>query len=775
MSIASSRRRSSPKGVRVRKSVQENLESAPAATMAASVVRRPIGLWGLFWTIALIVTSVLYFSYRIPLWNPAAPILSSMLLAAEAFGMVGLGLHMLMTWTVVERRAAAPPPDMEADILVTTWNEPVELLRQTLIAARRVRLARQVWLLDDGARPEMRALAEELGVRYVARVERDDAKAGNLNNALRVCDARFIAIFDCDHVPSTDFLEKTLGYFTDDKVAFVQTPQDFYNLDSIQHRLRKRAHEVWHEQSLFYRVIQPGKDRWNAAFFCGSCAVMRREALDDVGGFATGTITEDLHTSVRMHKHGWRSVFHSEPLAFGLSPFSMSQYATQRLRWGRGAMQVWRKERFMLGGKMNLAQWACYLASTMTYFEGWQKLSVYLLPPLILLTGSLPLKVAGWTFLLYFIPWIFSGIMVSEVFGRGYAKTLWMEEYNFLRYFTFIRATVALLIPGKLQFQVTSKQRGTGRAMLARLAPQLAIIVLTAGSIVAGIYFYLYAPRLPVSAFWISLAWAVFNLSLAVRALGFAISREQQRRDIYRFPVPVPVAVKAADGNRLFLVADNLSTCGLGLTAPAGPLPGDVIEGEMLLPQGAAPFWGHVVRHVESDGRAVIGLRFVWSDVKARDRLSEFLYGNPLQWDVNDWADGGRSMLARLMLRSRRPEEERADWRPAVLSSADGQAVDCLARPMGPKGDDWRIVSYDRPQAGAGLRLVSSNGGDSDLVIGDLERMDAGSGEVFIMRLNHGRTFFQPAMHSRPAWARGLVPSTRQSRDGVPANAGAAA
>lgn len=739
------------KGVRVLNiGSQKASASAPEQAAVPSIVRRSVGPWGVFWAAMLVVTGLLYFVYRIPLWNPAAPVLSSLLLGVELFGVFGVGLHMLMTWTVWERRAGAPPPGVSADIFIATWNEPVDMLRRTVMAAQRVRLVRQVWLLDDGARPEMRALAEELGVRYLFRTQRDEAKAGNLNNALQACDAEFVALFDCDHVPSSDFLEKTLGYFTDDKVAFVQTPQDFYNLDSIQHRMRRRAHEAWHEQTLFYRVIQPGKDRWNAAFFCGSCAVMRRSALDEIGGFATGTVTEDLHTSVRLHKRGWRSVYHSEPLAFGLSPFSMKQYVTQRLRWGRGAMQVWRKERFMLGGKMSLGQWACYLASTVTYFDGWQRLIIYLLPPVMLLTGVMPLKSVTWSFLLYFIPWMVSGIMVSEIFGRGYAKTLWMEEYNFLRFFTFLRATMALVTPGRIKFEVTPKQRGD--RSWALLAPQMVVAAVMAAAMVGGLYFHLYAPRLSVSAFWVTMAWATFNLLIGAGALMFAAGRERQRRDTYRFAVPAALSVALADGRRMSLVTDDISPHGMAVTGPQDLLPEDVIEGEMMLPQGATPFWGHVVRREVNGEAARLGVQFVWQEAKARDQLDEYLYGNPLQWDVNDWADGGRSLLARLMIRSRRPEAERAEWRQATLSGDDGQAVDCLARPMG-RGDDWRILSYGQPAAESGLRLVSSHAADGDLVVGDVERMDAGSREVFIMRLNHGRTLFRPSLHSRPAWA----------------------
>ena len=224
------------------------------------------------------------------------------------------------------------PEGYKVDVFVTTYNESPSLLGHTLRAAVQMDYPHQTWLLDDGDNSEMEALAKELGCRYLARKTKKDAKAGNLNNALGHSSADFIAVFDADHVPNKDFLNRTLGFFRDENVAFVQTPQDFYNLDSYQHRRHKRLSYIWTEQSLFFRIIQRGKDRWNAAFFCGSCAVLRVSVLKRIGGFAVETVTEDLHTSIRIHKLGYKSVYISESLAYGLAPDSIDTFLSQQ-RW----------------------------------------------------------------------------------------------------------------------------------------------------------------------------------------------------------------------------------------------------------------------------------------------------------------------------------------------------------------------------------------------------------------------------------------------------------
>jgi len=172
---------------------------------------------------------------------------------------------------------------------------------------------------------------------------------------------------------------------------------------------------VWTAQSLFFRVIQRGKDYWNAAFFCGSCAVVRRSALDAIGGFATGTVTEDLHTSVRIHAKGYKSIYHAEALAFGLAPESIAPFISQRLRWGQGAMHVWRMEGILRHRGLNWAQRVNYLASVLTYFDGWQRAVFYIVPVIVLLSGTLPLLTTTPDFLWHFVPYYLLTFWVFEV------------------------------------------------------------------------------------------------------------------------------------------------------------------------------------------------------------------------------------------------------------------------------------------------------------------------------------------------------------------------
>ena len=332
---------------------------------------------------------------------------------------------------------------------------------------------------------EARALADSLGCRYLARERNTDAKAGNLNNALQHSTAELIAVFDADHAPARDFLTRTLGYFTDPAVAFVQTPQDFYNLDSYQHRRHRRRHLVWTEQSLFFRVIQRGKDCWNAAFFCGSCAVLRRRALDKVGGFATGSVTEDLHTSINLHRNGFTSIYHAESLAFGIAPATVVPFLKQRLRWGQGAMQALRTVGIWFGRGLTLPQRVNYLATVLTYFDGWQKAVFYLAPVVVLITGVMPIAEVSWPFLAHFLPFYVLTFWVFEELGRGYGRSINTEQYNMARFATFVWATLGL-VRRNLDFRVTAKHRIEGERARRWVGPQLAVLVLNAVAIPVG-------------------------------------------------------------------------------------------------------------------------------------------------------------------------------------------------------------------------------------------------------------------------------------------------
>ncbi|EHP43430.1 cellulose synthase [Cupriavidus basilensis OR16] len=606
-----------------------------------------------------ILCGLVYMGWRVEAINMAAPLLSIPLYAAEMYGYVSGLLFVLMTYRLSVREAPPPEPGIAVDVFVPTYNESVDLIRRTLLAAKRMDYPHITWLLDDGRRESMRALAEELGCRYLARDNSVHAKAGNLNNALQYSQGEFVAIFDADHAPRRDFLVKTLGYFRDAKVAFVQTPQDFFNIDSFNHRLGKRR--VWDEQALFFKVIQRGKDALNAAFFCGSCAVIRRSAIEAIGGFATETVTEDVHTAIKLHKLGYQSVFHAESLAFGLAPHSIDTYLRQRMRWGMGAMQVFRSENILFSRGLTLGQRLNYFASALFFFEGWQKLIFFLMPPAVFLFGVLPIVSPLNTFLLLFSLYYLLSILVHLELGRGYNSLFLSEQYAMARFFSFM-STSAGLFRRNIPFAVTDKQLSqTGKTWLW-LSPLLIIAGVTALSVPVGLY-RMYAGSIPVGAGLVTLFWTIMTLGTALIVASFSQKHSRNRRSEYRFPLRLPVTLTMQNKTYLGLTSDLSPNGALYIGQGVPPLTrGGVIDVAIHLPNLIVRDTA-VATFIKGPGPSSphgtsIGLHFNWDAQGNTGGLETFLFGSRLQLDMADFSEVETPPLTRLAELLRRDSTE---------------------------------------------------------------------------------------------------------------------
>ncbi len=258
-------------------------------TQAVVLTYLGVGGWYLWWrTFHTVNLDALYLS--IPL------------LLADYLGFAFFLLFGFNLWSKVRRFAPPPQASLTVDVFIPTYDEPDEILKPTILSALAMDYPHRTYVLDDGHREGVRLLCEELGVDYLSRPTNEGAKAGNINAALKVTHGEYIAIFDADHAPFKSFLTELLGYFKDPNVALVQAPQAYFNLDSFQHAAAgPHKNKPWHEQSVFYDQIMPGKDRMNSAFWCGSSAILRREALESVGGVNTLTVTEDMHTAMGLH------------------------------------------------------------------------------------------------------------------------------------------------------------------------------------------------------------------------------------------------------------------------------------------------------------------------------------------------------------------------------------------------------------------------------------------------------------------------------------------
>lgn len=399
-----------------------------------------------------------YFVWRILYTLEGAnPLVASLLLGVELYtAATGAGYFFALWGLRPTKIPAAPlPSQAHVDILLPTYNEPFEILAPAVAAAVEVRAVRDVWVLDDGNRDWVQQLAEQLGARYLTRPEKSHAKAGNLNHALKYTDAEFVLVLDADHIPSPHFVEHTLPYLQDPEVALVQTPQDFYNLNSFEHM--NSGANPFMEEELFYRGLLAGRDAINGTFWCGTGALIRTEALRSIGGVPTTSITEDILATIKLHKAGWKTRHHNEVLARGLAAANIDQYQTQRLRWGNGAMQVLRNEPIITSNKLTWRQKGSYLSTLLGWFDAWRTLIAMLIPSIVLLTGWEPLTPGEPIFILVIFGFFAVGQLAMEVMSYGLSSWRSTLLFEIAKLPTSLQATLSLLNNKPQSFKVTNK------------------------------------------------------------------------------------------------------------------------------------------------------------------------------------------------------------------------------------------------------------------------------------------------------------------------------
>jgi len=478
-------------------------------------------LWIRIGAVATVTASVMYLTWRIlATVDGAAAWIAIPFWLLEVHSAVRFAMTAGELWnsdaTVVPTDARSP--DASVAVVIPTYDEGPEVLLPTVAAALQIRGDHQTWVLDDGHRPEVEAMAQQVGCGYISRSTNEHAKAGNLNYALGMIDAEIIAVLDADHVPQPEFLERTLPYFNEPDVALVQTPQEFYNVDSFVH-----ADPGHHEEMFFHRVIQAGKNHYGAAFWCGTGSVIRADALRSVGGTSTVSITEDLHTAMLLHRAGWRTVHHNEPLARGLAPRNYAEFSKQRWRWGAGAMQSFAVDFPLTTSGLSRGQRFAYLASFLSWFDSWRTFFYFLIPILVLTTGASPISAPLVPLLPAALAVTAAQLAMVRLMGRGGLR-LWFAAVNeFLRLPVNLSSTLVFLHPKTLGFSVTPKGRTEGDR--TRYRPPGLLRLMAAAAVGAGVFGVLTVAGLTplsyrtpsvvaVAAFWLAANSVVLTLSI---------------------------------------------------------------------------------------------------------------------------------------------------------------------------------------------------------------------------------------------------------------------
>ncbi|OGW37548.1 MAG: hypothetical protein A2Y97_04420 [Nitrospirae bacterium RBG_13_39_12] len=602
-----------------------------------------------------VIVTLSYLHWRVTeTFNPNALFFSWALYGAEVFGAITTFLFYFTVWKPLTREALPILPNRTVDVFIPTKGESVHILRKTLLACNKLKYPHQTLVLDDGNRPEVKALCEELKCIYLARETHEHAKAGNLNFGLKNSTAEFVAIFDADHVPLPNFIDRLIGYFKDEKVAFVQIPQEFYNIDSFQHRVDSKKKIIWGEQYLFFSAIQPGKDYWNAAYFVGSCAILRRRALDDIGGFATGSITEDMLTSILLHAKGWASVYHNENLAYGIAAESLKPFHIQRQRWGIGSWQIFVRANPLLMRGLTIPQRITYFSSMIYPLEGFQKIIFYVTPPIALVTGVLPMRSLDINYLIHFIPYFAISIFGFNEMARGFGGQIMLEQYSMGKFVTYLKTLGMVLFPKKSkEFKVTPKGEDLS-VPHGLIVPQIGVFLISIMAIVWALVELLLDMRKDDFIVAVNCFWALFNSGLALAIIQHDYKKLFQRRTRYRVPDRIPVIFKLTNMEKpiwLCAVADDITEEGLSLLV-IGQVPiGRVLEVNLMLPTKTLRVTGEVVqqRSITADNYPVskLGIRYEEVSQDIKDELSRYLHESAVSKFMREYSTKYRTYLER--------------------------------------------------------------------------------------------------------------------------------
>jgi cellulose synthase (UDP-forming) len=598
------------------------------------------------------------------------------------------------------------------DVMICTYNEPVSVLYRSVVGSMSMDYPNMtVYLCDDGNRTEMRDLAYRLGVKYIGREKNTHAKAGNLNNAMKFSTGEFVLVFDADHVPCKNFLKETIGFFLDGEMGFIQTPQHFFTADPFQRNLLA-TRQINNEQDLFFHVIQPGNDHWGAAFFAGSGAIFRRTAIASAGGFAVETITEDVHTGMRIHGQGWKSLYYNKDLAAGMAQDSFVDVIKQRLRWARGMTQIFCLENPMFAKGLSFAQRICYFTGIWYFFHGLPRLAFLVAPLFFLLFGFKTINSGFIEVLIYYLPSFIATSIGYTIVSRGVRHSFWSEVYEttfciYLSLTTFL----TFLAPKNAKFRVTPKGNLIASVNFnwRIVLPQILITALTLFGIGMAITRGSQTPEY-AGGIYANLIWSVYNLILLLGSIYVAQERPQFRQSP-RIHRKIRSELKLVDNSVAVGYTTDISESGLSLVFQEPiPVTGNVVVKIMDWELNETSVLAvEVVRsNVDSKNQHHIAFRFVNRTEEQHRQLIKHMFGSSDVW-VNDYVytDTANSFAGLLstplrMLSAKETPLKRGAPRfnvslPCALN-VNGQMVQGSSKEVSESGLSLLLNSGDVPQ-----------------------------------------------------------------------------
>ena len=523
------------------------------------------------------------------------------------------------------------------DVFIATYNEPREVLEKTILGCLALDWPdARVWVLDDGRRVWLRDYCAAKGAGYITRPDNKGAKAGNINHALKMTGAEFVAVFDADFIPRRDFLMRTMGFFADPKIGIVQVPHSFYNHDPMQSNLSLRG-SMPDDQRFFFECIMPGRDAWDAAFCCGSNSVTRRSLFDSIGGgLPEGSITEDMLLTLAGLRTGFVTRYLNEPLAHGLAPESVAAFFVQRQRWAQGGIQILHLKEGPLGPGLRFVHRLLFLPSSwlsqslMTVFS--------FITPIIFMWLNLPplvgVDLAG--VIHYSLPMMVGLVGGITMLAAGRYFPAASHILGAFQSFRILPVAIQTLFrPKGLIFKVTPKGSAaagagweTGIWFTANVLIALTLLGLGFN---AHPDFRLIDEQalMPMMVFWGALNIVVLLL-VAMMCLQKSPLRAEER-----FPLASEVTIFNEAGDWFATASGDMSLSGLGVGLRPEAPSFQIGEHVKVAIAGVGAVGGKVVR---ASGR--LGVVFEFADDAERDRLIVHLFTGRIEQNVmrpNAW------------------------------------------------------------------------------------------------------------------------------------------
>ena len=594
--------------------------------------------------------------------NPWDFIGMTLLYLAELYSVVVHVLGLFVNFWPMERKAAPLPEDRSlwpaVDVFIPTYSEPEEIVRLTALAASQIEYPPdklRLYILDDGgtlakrAHPDkgmdswarryrLKEIAREVGAEYLTRESNRGAKAGNLNHALSQSRGDLVLFLDCDHVPTVEILKETVGYFlADEKCFLVQTPHFFANAAPTERQLGGREALVPDESEMFYRVIHPGLDSWNASYFCGSAAIMRRTSLMEVGGVCGQSITEDAETAFELHRRGYNSVYLNKPMICGLAPERYTDYMVQHTRWAQGMVQIFVLHQPLFVKGLTLAQRLCYFNCCLFWFFGIARVLYFIAPAAFLIFGMSIYHASALQVLSYALPYVASTFIISDfLFGRT-RRPFFSELYESVQSVFLAPAVLdTMRHPHRPTFKVTPKGIGVADEQLNSLS-LVFFALLCLNLVAAGMGFVrIWLQPEFRGVIMVTLGWSIYNIFLATLAVG-ALWERRQVRQHHRILVAGEAMVQFPRvRQRVAVEMLDLSLAGMSVT---GKLPFQTVDRERVVIEVAGAdglvnyFEGEIRRVFEKDGETIVGIQFI-VPIESHADVVRFVYGDSRRWSL---------------------------------------------------------------------------------------------------------------------------------------------